>query len=80
MTGVSFGLLARGVAVAAAMVSSTQASPKSDPACVVPPTPSTRAERGKRLRTSRLPGPSRLTAAPHGVWVRSVKYGPKSDR
>src|SRR3954451_21332151 len=30
-------------------------SPKSEPACVVPPTPSTSAERGNRLRTSRAP-------------------------
>src|SRR5512143_1639808 len=30
-------------------------SPKSEPAWVVPPTPSTRDERGNRLRTSRLP-------------------------
>src|SRR3954454_17984294 len=30
-------------------------SPKSEPACVVPPTPSTSTERGNRLRTSRLP-------------------------
>jgi hypothetical protein len=39
----------------AAMAPSTQALPNSDPACVVPPTPSISADRGNRLRTSRLP-------------------------
>src|SRR3954469_7100268 len=40
----------------AAIVSSVQEMPLSEPACVVPPTPSMRTERGNRLRTSRLPG------------------------
>src|SRR5690349_7695968 len=43
------------VARYSAIASSTQELPNSEPAWVVPPTPSTRAARGKRLRTSRLP-------------------------
>ncbi|CAM5562524.1 hypothetical protein STENM223S_00536 [Streptomyces tendae] len=31
-------------------------------------------------RTSSEPGASRLTAAPHGVWCVSVKYGPNRGR
>ena len=34
----------------------------------------------KKRRTSSLPAPSALIAWPHGVWWRSVRYGPKRSR